>query len=244
MSQGGGETIARRGSTAFVAALIGGVIGSLLTAALLWFAAPRLLSTKIVRQGMLADPQILADAADALRDAQYAPVLNANRAAIETPFGSSWKGAAKPDVTLVEFFDYACPYCKASNPHIDRLVKEDPGLRVVYREFPILSADSVTAARLSLAASRAGRFNQFHDTLWEAGRPSPETLAIAAKAAGIAPNPPSDPAIEAELKNTYRIAGQLGATGTPLFIVGDRVMNSAVGYEALKKAIADARKKD
>ena len=243
MNQAGGEMIARRGATAFVAALIGGVIGSLLTAALLWFAAPQLLSTKIVRQGMLADPQILADTADALRDAQYAPILNANRKAIETPFGSSWKGAAKPDVTLVEFFDYACPYCKASNPHIDRLVKEDPGLRVVYREFPILGADSVVAAWLSLAASRAGSFNHFRDTLWEAGRPSPETMAIASKAAGIAPEPPRDPAIEAELRNNYRLAGQLGATGTPLFVVGNRVMNAAVGYEALKKAIADAREK-
>ena len=69
----------------------------------------------------------------------------ANRAAIETPFASSWKGAAKPEVTLVEFFDYACPYCKASNPYVDRLLKEDPGLRVVYRELPILGPDSVTA---------------------------------------------------------------------------------------------------
>ncbi len=109
--------------------------------------------------------QILSEAVDALRDRQYAPVLEANRAAIETPFASSWKGAAKPDVTLVEFFDYACPYCKASNPHVDRLLREDKGLRVVYRELPILGPDSVAAARLSLAASKAGRFAQFHDAL-------------------------------------------------------------------------------
>ena len=63
------------------------------------------------------------------------------------------------------------------------------------------------------------------------------------EAAGIAPEPTRDPAIEAELRNNYRLAGQLGATGTPLFVVGDRVMNAAVGYEALKKAIADAREK-
>jgi protein-disulfide isomerase len=102
----------------FGAAVAGGVVGSVLTAAALLFAAPQYLSSRIVRHGMMADPQILADTADALRDAQYAPVLDANRMAIETPFGSSWKGAAKPDVTLVEFFDYACPYCKASNPAI------------------------------------------------------------------------------------------------------------------------------
>ena len=226
-----------------VSAVLGGVIGSVLTAGLLIFAAPEFLSSRIVRHGMLADPQILADTAEALRDAQYAPVLEANRTAIETPFANSWKGAAKPDVTLVEFFDYACPYCKGVNPVVDRLIAEDKGLRVVYREFPILGADSVTAARLSLAASKSGRFAQFHDTMWATGRPSPETIAVAAKAAGIAPQPQNDPAVDAEIRRNYQLAGQLGATGTPLFVVGNRVMNSAVPYEVLKKAIADTRAK-
>jgi len=224
-----------------ITAIAGGVVGSLLTAALLVFAAPQYLAGKIVRQGMLADPQILPDTADALRDAQYAPVLEANRMAIETPFASSWKGAAKPDVTLVEFFDYACPYCKASNPAVDRLVQEDKGLRVVYRELPILGPDSVTAARLSLAASKAGRFAKFHDTLWATGRPAAETIAVASNAAGIPAQPSNDPAIEAELRRNFQLAGQLGATGTPVFVVGDKVMNGAVGYDTLKAAIAEAR---
>jgi len=224
-------------------AVIGGVIGSLLTAALLIFAMPQFVAVRIVRQGMLHDPQILPDTADALRDAQFAPVLAANRTALETPFGSSWKGAAKPDVTLVEFFDYACPYCKASNPAIDRLLQEDKGLRVVYRELPILGDNSVAAARLSLAASKAGRFAKFHDTLWAAGRPAPETIALASSAAGIPPEPAKDPAVEAELRRNFQLAGQLGATGTPLFVVGDRVTNSAVAYDTLKKMIAEAREK-
>ena len=225
------------------AAIAGGVIGSLLTAAILLFALPGVLSSRIVRQGLLADPRILSDAVDALRDAQYAPVLSTNRAAIETPFASSWKGAAKADVTLVEFFDYACPYCKASNPSVDRLLREDKGLKVVYRELPILGPDSVTAARLSLEASKLGRFAKFHDTLWAAGRPAPDTIAAAAAAAGIPAKPDGDPEIEAELKRNYQLAGQLGATGTPLFVVGDRVMNGAVGYESLKQAIDVARKR-
>ena len=225
----------------FGAALAGGIAGSLLTAVLLFAALPGVLGSKIVRAGLLADPNILVDASEALRDAQYAPVLDANRAAIETPFASSWKGSAKPEVTLVEFFDYACPYCKASNPAVDRLLQEDKGLRVVYRELPILGADSVSAARLSLAASKLGRFAQFHDTLWATGRPSPETNAQAATAAGIAPQPGQDAAIDAEINNNMKLAGQLGATGTPLFVVGDRVMNGAVGYDMLKDAIAKAR---
>ena len=117
-------------------------------AALLLFAAPQLAGSRLVRAGMMADPQILVDASEALRDKQYAPLLAQHRAAIETPFGTSWKGASKPDVVLVEFYDYACPYCKASNPAIDQLISEDPGLRVVYRELPILGPDSVAAARV------------------------------------------------------------------------------------------------
>jgi protein-disulfide isomerase len=225
------------------AAIAGGIVGSLLTAAALFFALPNVLSSRIVRQGLISDPKILPDAVDALRDAQYAPVLAGNRAAIETPFESSWKGSTKPEVTLVEFYDYACPYCKASNPAVDRLVQEDKGLRVVFRDLPILGPDSVTAARLSLEASRLGRFAKFHDTLWATGRPAPDTNATAAQAAGIAPQPKNDPEIDAELKKNFQLAGQLGATGTPLFVIGDRVMNGAVGYDALKQAIAVARSK-
>jgi len=228
-------------ASALLPAVAGGVIGAVLTAAVLLFAAPQLVGSRIVREGLMADPQILVAASDALRDRQYEPTLAANRLALETPFASSWKGAAKPDVVLVEFFDYACPYCKSSNPHIDRLVKEDKGLRVVYRELPILGPESVAAARLSLAASKAGRFHQFHDALWAAGRPGPETIAIATRAAGINGPVIPTPEAEAELKRNFQLAGQLGATGTPLFVVGNRVMNSAVGYDALKKAIADAR---
>ena len=227
----------------FGAALLGGIIGSALTAALLLFAAPGLVSSKIVRNGLLADPQVLNDAVEAMRQAQTAPVIEANRAAIETPFANSWKGAAKPEVTLVEFFDYACPYCHASNPAVDQLIKEDKGLRVVYRELPILGPDSVIAARLSLQASKAGRFAQFHDTLWAAGKPAPNTIAAASQAASIATRPAQDPAIENELVRNQKLAGELGATGTPVFVVGDKVLNGAVGYDALKDAIAAARAK-
>lgn len=228
--------------SSYLTATVGGIIGAALTAAILLLAVPQWLGNRIVREAMLNDPQILVDTADALRDRQHAPTINANRAAIQTPFGSSWKGSANPDVVLVEYYDYACPYCKASNPHLERLIKEDKGLRVVFKELPILGPDSAAAARVSLAAARAGKFVEFHDALWAAGRPSPETIQAAAKAAGISPDQVKGEDIEAELKRNFQIAGQLGATGTPLFVVGDRVINSAVGYDQLKKAVADARK--
>jgi protein-disulfide isomerase len=212
-------------------------------AALLLLAAPQLLGGRIVRAGIMADPQVLVDGGDALRQQQYQPVLAAHRAELETPFATSWKGAARPDVTIVEFFDYACPYCKASNPALDQLLKNDSKVRIVYRELPILGPESLDAARLSLAASKAGRFAQFHDALWAAGKPSGESLARAAATAGIDPTPAETPASESELKKNFQLAGALGATGTPLFVIGDEVINSAATYEALKAAVDAARAK-
>jgi protein-disulfide isomerase len=223
------------------AVIAGGVIGSALTAVALVLAAPHLIGAKLVRQGMMADPQILVDASNALRDNQFESVLAAYREPLETPFASSWRGAEKPDVVMVEFFDYACGYCRSSNADVERLLAEDKGLRVVYREFPILGPESVAAAKLSMAASRAGRFGQYFNAQFSAGRPNADTMSASARSAGIPANVGADPAVEAELKRNYQLAQQLGADGTPLFIVGNKVLNGAVGYEALKEAVAEAR---
>lgn len=229
--------------TPWLAAIGGGIVGAALTAGGLVLAGPSLLGERLVRDALVSRPEIIVEAGEALRDKQYAETLRPIRASLERPFFSSWKGAEKPEVTLTYFYDYACGYCRTSNPDIERLLKEDKGLRVVYREFPILGPESVAAARVSLAASKAGKFAQYHDALYAAGRPSPETIAQAAKSAGIPAQPVEDPAQEAELRANMTLASQLGATGTPLFVVGDRVINSAVGYQALKEAVEAARKK-
>jgi protein-disulfide isomerase len=230
-----------KGSSGLGTLLVGAAGGAIATVALAVVAVQGGWADQIVRKAMLENPTILVETADALRENQFAPVLAANRAALETPFGSSWQGAKDGDVTLVEFYDYACGYCKASLPVLARLVKEDPKLRVVYREFPILGPESELAARMALGASKAGRFMAFHDALYEAGRPSQATLAKAAAAAGVPAAVPSSPEIDGELRKNFQLAQQLGATGTPLFIVGDKVLNGAVGYDALKEAIAAAR---
>jgi protein-disulfide isomerase len=79
--------------------------------------------------------------------------------------------------------------------------------------------------------------------MWQAGRPAPDTIAAASQAAGVPPKPVDSPDIEAELKKNFQLAGALGATGTPLFVIGNRVINSAVSYEELKSAVEDARAK-
>ena len=125
----------------------------------------------IVRDYLLANPEVLVEAGDRLQQRRLASAVDQHRAALETPYAGAFKGNPNGDVVLVEFFDYACGYCRAANVHLDRLIKEDPGLKVVFREMPVLGEASVQAAHASLAAARAGRFPAFYDALYAAGRP-------------------------------------------------------------------------
>lgn len=222
----------RRGNLwlALLAALIGAAI-----ACGAMFAA----SGPLIRAYILEHPEILPEAMQRLQDSDLAKAVGDNRAALEKPVGNAWAGAADADVVLVEFFDYACPYCRKSNSDVARLLGEDKKLKVVWRELPVLGEDSVAAAQMSLAAARQGKFKQFHDGLFEAGRLSPDTVAAAQKSAGVIPV--ASPEIRDEIERNYQLASAVRATGTPLFVVGDKVLQGAVGYEALKQAVAEAR---
>ncbi|WP_265570132.1 DsbA family protein [Sphingomicrobium nitratireducens] len=227
---------------AWYAGLGGGLLGAVAGVGILMMAGPAMLGERLVRDTMTAHPDILVDAADALRDQQYAPLIESNRALLETPYGSSWDGAKEPEVVLVEFYDYACGFCRQAKPDIDKLVAEDEGLRVVYRELPVLGPDSVIAAKASLAASKAGRFHDFHEALWALGRPNEENITQALTKVGLDLKAIEDPAFDAEIERNYELAGLLGATGTPLFVIGNRVINSADGYQAYSDAVAAARR--
>jgi protein-disulfide isomerase len=193
-----------------------------------------------IRSYLLAHPEVLPEAMDRLQAQQAASAVAANREALTTPFHGAWAGAADGDVILVEFFDYACPYCRASNPDVARLLSEDPRLKVVWRDYPVLGPASEQAAIASLAAARAGRYRAFHDALYAAGRPSAATIAQARAVAGL-PEPSLTEEIRAEVQRNYELARAIGASGTPTFVIGDQVLQGAVGYQALKDAIAAAR---
>jgi len=194
----------------------------------------------IVRDYILANPEIIPEAMQALQQRELAGAVEANRAAYETPFASAWAGAEDGDVVLVEFFDYACGFCRRSNADVERLLAEDPRLKVVWRELPVLGPDSRAAAEASLAAAAAGRFKPFHDALFDAGRPTAAAVADARRAAGIASPPPAGAA--AEIEKNYELARAINASGTPTFVIGNKVLQGAVGYEILKAAIAEARR--
>ena len=228
-------------------ALLAGAGGILIGGAAMMFAGgaspvgnDRAAIEKVVRDYILAHPEIIPDAMRLLQEREVAKVVKANRDALETPFGSAWAGAKDGDVVLVEFFDYACVFCRKSNPDVERLLAEDKKLKIVWREFPVLGEDSVAAAQASLSAAKQGKFRADHDSLFAAARPTPDAVAAAQQAAGAKPLPVT-PDIRAEIDRNYELATAVRATGTPLFVVGDKVLQGAVGYEALKEAVAAAR---
>jgi protein-disulfide isomerase len=102
-------------------------------------------SAEAVRTAILERPEMIPEAMQALRDREMGKTVAANRAAITTPFGDAWKGSANPDVTVVAYMDYACGYCRQSLPMLEQLVAGDPKVRVVFRELPVLSAESRVA---------------------------------------------------------------------------------------------------
>ncbi len=233
-SKGGWKTGAIAGVAGLLlgAAAVGGYYG---------FAAPDRAQTEaIVRDYILAHGEILPEAMQRLQQRQAAASVGRHRAALEAPFHGAWAGAADGDVVLVEFFDYACAYCRASNADVERLLREDPRLKVVWRELPVLGPASEAAAHASLAAAQAGRFRAFYQRMFDLGRPSEAAVAQAASETGVAAAAPT-PEGRAELARNMALARQIGATGTPTFVVGDRVFEGAVGYQTLKDAIAAAR---
>jgi protein-disulfide isomerase len=196
-----------------------------------------------VRDYLLAHPEVIPEAMQKLQEREAGRSVSANRAAITTPFGSAFAGNPKGDVTLVEYYDYNCGYCRASLPAIRQLIAEDPKLRVVFRELPILAESSRSAARISLVAAAQGKFNAFHDALYAGGRVTDASIAAAAKTAGVDTGRLAAlaPRIDAEIARNMETAARLGVTGTPSWVVGDRVLSGALPVEELKRAIAAAR---
>lgn len=194
----------------------------------------------IVKDYILEHPEILPQAMERLQARETAKVVKANRELIETPYEGAWEGAKDADVTLVEFFDYNCGYCRSSLPDIKRLLAEDPKLRIVYREMPVLGPDSTAAAHVSLTVAKSGRYPEFHKALY-AARVDAATLDKVARQFGIDPTKAETPATREEVSTNLQLQNELRLTGTPSWVVGDKVLSGAVGYAALKAAIAEAR---
>lgn len=202
---------------------------------------------RIVHDYILEHPEIIPQAVEKLQAKRMAGSIEASRQTIETPYAGAWEGAAKGDVTVVEFFDYACTYCRASLPDLARLASGDKGIKIVYRELPILSDASIDAAKVSLLAAERNQYMPYHRALYAAGKVTRETILAAAAKTGIdakaAEAAMANNSYNAEIQSNIALAQKLQATGTPTFVIGNQVLNGAVGYDALKQAVTAARGK-
>lgn len=232
---------ARTAAVACLAAVLGAAASYAATTSPAVGSTDRRAIEAVVREYILEHPEILPEAMERLQGRETAKAVAANRALIETPYEGAWEGARDADVTLVEFFDYACGYCRTSLPDVDRLLRDDPKLRIVYREMPVLGPDSETAAHLSLAVAKTGRYGQFHRALFAAGRPDKATLDKLARQFGVDLTKVQSVATREEVSTNLQLQNALRLTGTPSWVIGDRVLSGAVGYDALKTAIAERR---
>ena len=162
----------------------------------------------------------------------------------ESPVGGNPKG----DVSLVEFFDYRCPYCKQVEPAIEALLSQDKQLRFVYKEFPVLGADSITASRAALAARKQGKYDALHHALMVTkGQLDEATVLKLAQSVGLdserLKRDMAAPEIDRALKANVALAEALDIRGTPGFVIGDEIVPGAIDLGTLKALIAAARQK-
>jgi protein-disulfide isomerase len=208
----------------------------------------------IVHDYLMRNPDVLIEALrgaeDKLNreaDAKAATVLSDRHSEIfndpATPVGGNPSG----DVTIVEFFDYRCPYCKQVLPSLQTLLKEDHKLRFIYKEMPVLGPQSVTAAHAALAAQKQGKYEAFHNAMMATkGQITDDTVYKVAASVGLdidrLKQDMSAPEVEKALKANLALAEALNVRGTPGFIIGNRVVPGAVDLDSLRGMVADARK--
>jgi protein-disulfide isomerase len=209
---------------------------------------------QIIHDYLLSHPEVVLEALKATQAQDKQKQAEASRAAIAAkrkellddpadPVGGNPKG----DVTLVEFFDYRCPYCKQVEPAVEAILKEDPKLRIVYKEFPILGKESTFAAHVAFAVLKQGKYAQFHDAMMAAkGDITEDAILKIAAAAGLdiakLKADMNAPEIDQIIKRTYDLAETLGVNGTPGFVIGDNLIPGAADLATLKEMVATARK--
>jgi protein-disulfide isomerase len=209
----------------------------------------------IVREYILAHPDVILDslrAYEAARRAEEekgaAAALAASREAIERDPAAPVAGNPNGNVTVVEFFDYQCGYCKRVLPVMQELLKTDPNVRFVFKEFPILGPESVTAARAALAvwATARDKYVPFHTALMQSrGGLSEERIMETAKGVGLdvakLRSAMAEPAIEETLQRNLEVGRAINVNGTPAFLIGGRLVPGALDLETMRRQIAQAR---
>ena len=210
----------------------------------------------LIKAFLINNPEVLLEAQNALeakmdkiQSERTAAAIKNNAPEIFRPAASPVVGNAKGDVTVIEFFDYNCGYCKRAFTDLARLVEKDRQVKVILKEFPILNKGSEEAAKVALAAKMQGKYWEFHRALLETQGQANEAVALrVAEKVNLdmakLRKDMASPEVKKEIEDTRALAAKLGIQGTPHFLVGDRIIPGAPEnlFEQMTKLVVEVRK--
>ncbi|WP_459445141.1 DsbA family protein [Alphaproteobacteria bacterium US3C007] len=208
---------------------------------------------ELVLEAIRENPGIVFEAAQLFEEQQQAnqalvaaQVLATEREALERDPNAPVLGNPDGDVTVVEFFDYNCPYCRRVKPHMEALLAADPNVRVVYREWPILGEGSVFAARAALASRNQGKYEEFHWAMMElSGRAEEASVMRAAEDIGLdvvqLRRDMNAPEIDEHIATSMRLSRAMGFSGTPSFVIGDSLAPGLIDADQMISLVNQAR---
>jgi protein-disulfide isomerase len=208
-----------------------------------------------IRAYLLEHPEVIMEALRRLETRQREAEQTEAETVLKSRADEVFRDAASPvggnpngDVTLVEFFDYNCPYCRQVAPVMQEAEAADPQLRIVYKEFPILGPNSIFAAKTALAVHRQGKYLAFHKALMQ-GRGTVDQNRVMEIAAKIGvdveriKSDMNDPVIDAAVEKNLALAQALRINGTPGFVIGSQILRGATDLDTLQSLIGEARQR-
>lgn len=208
---------------------------------------------QVVRDYLLENPDVIVEVLSILQNREQQAQQDQQRAAIaavtENVFDAErdpFLGNVNASVTVVEFFDYQCPFCKRLAPNLDRILEDDDDVLVVFKEFPVFGAESTLAARAALAARNQGMYHEYHLALMKnRGRLSERVVMRLAERVGLDMDrlrtDMDSPEIQSALQANFQLAQRLGVRGTPSFIIGDEVIPGAIDINTMRRLIQAKR---
>ena len=208
---------------------------------------------ELALQAIMENPQIIMDAArlleaqrNAAQSQAQAAIVERERDILERDPNAPVLGNPDGDVTVIEFFDYNCPYCRRAMPEVQGLLDGDDNVRLVYREWPILGDGSVFAAKAALAARQQGKYEEFHWALMGMqGRAEEASVLRIAKELGLdieqLKADMESPEIEEHIATSKRLTAALGFQGTPAFVIGESLVPGLVQEDQLKALVESVR---
>jgi len=209
---------------------------------------------KIVKDYLLNHPELMVEISEAYEKKVEAQRVDASRSRLPIFYKTlaSMKSeltglsVGSGDVTVVEFFDYNCGYCRKTLPDLVKLIESDHNVKVQFLEYPILAPESVEASKVAIAVAKQGKYYEFHKAMFATGRASKESALKVAEQLGLDMNrvkaDMASPETEALISKISEAGKQMFVDGTPSFIVGDKMNPGWTQYDQLKELVAGARK--